>query len=460
MIEYFMAQFKLRPYQRNAVEAGAQAFSDKKNGILVLPTGSGKSLVIANIVKSLEGNTIVLQPSKEILEQNMSKMISYGERNIGVYSASMNVKTIGKITFATIGSIVNKTELFKNFKQIIIDECHLVNSKGGMYEKFIKELNIPTIGLTATPFRLRTRNGFNGERLSESKILTRTRPRIFSKIFHITQIKELYDSGFLAPLEYITDENYNHGEIESNSTKAGFNEGSLKKYNARMNLNDSVIKRIMMSGADHRLIFNQFVDDSTVIEESLKLNRASAFQVSAKTKKKDRENILSAFKEKRIGNILNVGVLTVGFDFPELDEIIISRPTKSCALYYQMIGRGIRIAPNKKYCTLVDLCGNVKRFGKIETFEFVDVNGNEMWKLKSDAGFLTGVDVDTKEDLEHVKEKKVHKNGNEIVTFGKHNGEPVCKIPADYLQWCVDNFESGKWKKLFEKELKRRTSHD
>lgn len=450
--------FILRKYQADAVEVGIETAKSKTRGILVLPTGSGKSLVIANIAKKMEGKTLIFQPSKEILEQNLAKMLSYGERDIGVYSASMDSRTFGKITFATIGSIANKDELFKNFNYILIDECHLVNSKDGMYENFINSLDVPTIGLTATPFRLRSRRDLDGNTVSESKILTRTRPKIFKKIVHITQIKELYDLGFLAPLNYITT-GYDQRDIRSNTTKSGFDEDSLREYNRRAQLNERVVQRLMKSESRYKLVFNQFVDDSTAIQEELKRYSVDSFQVSAKTKKKDREEILERFKSGDISNILNVGVLTVGFDFPELDEIVLSRPTKSVALYYQMIGRGIRVCPGKKGCTLVDFCGNVKRFGRIETFEFVDVNGNQMWKLKSDRGFLTGVDADTNYDLESVKKRtelSTGKNNGVMVTFGKHSGKRVSKLPIAYLLWCVETFKDGQWKTAFQKELERR----
>src|SRR5579859_1925906 len=188
-----------RPYQVEAIDAGVDYFRGKvkQHALEILPTGSGKSVVIANIAAKLSDKTLILQPSKEILEQNFAKFSSYGYR-AGIYSASAGVKYRDTVTFATIGSIINKRHLFDDFKNIIIDECHLVNSKGGMYNEFIKAFEkVKVLGLTATPYRLSS--GMEGSML---KFLTRTSPRIFGKVLYYIQNKVLFDAGHLAPLEY------------------------------------------------------------------------------------------------------------------------------------------------------------------------------------------------------------------------------------------------------------------
>lgn len=124
--------YKLRDYQQKASDTAVAFFNDKKakyNAIMVLPTGSGKSLVIADIANRLQGHTLVFQPSKEILEQNYKKLCSYGVLDCSVYSASFNSKNISRITFATIGSVIRHTDAFQHFNNVIIDECHYVNAK-------------------------------------------------------------------------------------------------------------------------------------------------------------------------------------------------------------------------------------------------------------------------------------------------------------------------------------------
>lgn len=395
----------LRSYQLKAVEAAVES---KKNGVIVMPTGSGKSHVIAGITSVIDKRTIVLQPTKEILEQNHEKLVAAGHFSIGVYSASAGSKTIGDITLATIGSVVKKKHLFDDFGFMIIDECHLVNSKGGMYESFINSLSLPVVGLTATPYRLRSyRHWATGEPTGESRILTRTRPKLFKEIIHITQIKELYDDGYLSPVKYVQDLTYDAKIIKSNTTGAGYDDKALLEYNKRLEVVNKAVKVAHGTKQNHCLIFTKFRSESRQVVSDLNKMGISCVEISAESKKKEREQILVDFKSGRTKCVVNVGVLTTGFDFPSLDCIILARPTKSVSLYYQMVGRGIRVADGKDFCAVYDLCGNVKQFGKIEEFNIYDQNGNGMWRLKSDVGNLTGVSLSTGENLEKFKQSSV-----------------------------------------------------
>ena len=447
----------LRPYQRAAVDAALASLRKKKNGIIVAPTGSGKSLLVASIAKEAGGRTIVLQPTKEILEQNKAKMEAFGCRDIGVYSASCGRKDVGQVTFATIGSVVKRPEVFKDFDRIIVDEAHGVNSKGGMYEKFIKELGLQTIGLTATPYRMRSYNHYSGNRVAESRILTRTRPRIFSDMLHVTQVGELFEQGHLCPLQYQCVDGYDAAEIRSNSTGQDFDESALKQYNEAKGIVDKIVASVRMSQARHLLVFTMFRAESARVLDQLGRYGISCAEVSGETPKRDRERILADFKAGRIRCVVNVAVLTVGFDFPALDCIVIGRPTKSVALFYQIVGRGIRPSPGKDGCRLIDLCDNVRRFGRIETFELFDQNGNGMWRLESNAGFLTGADVTTGENLEtFVKKPKDKADGGTKVTFGKYKDKPLSEVPLDYLEWGVGALDNKMWRGRFAKEIKRR----
>lgn len=449
----------LRPYQSAATQAGLACIKDGHSGILVLPTGSGKSHVIAAIAGGLEGRTIVLQPSKEILEQNYHKLHATGERDIGIYSAACNRKYTGRITLATIGSVIRHKELFAGCGCVIVDEAHLVNSKGGMYEHFITSLGVPALGLTATPYRLRHYNHHEtGEHVAESRILTRTRPRIFERIVHVTQVRELLDAGWLVPCGYEQDGDYQESAVPVNSTGQGYDDGALTRYNEKLHVTEKVAEAVRRTPAKHVLVFCQFRAESERVLANLKGMGIEAATVDAETPKDQRESIIAGFRLGRIRAVVNVGVLTVGFDFPALDCIVLARPTKSVALYYQMIGRGIRPCEGKAACDVIDLCDNVRRFGRIETFELVDQKpGRGLWRLRSDAGPLTGVDITTKTNVESVPlPAAAEANAEMELTFGKHAGTKLKDVNLGYLRWACENFGSGKWRDIFRLEVDRR----
>jgi len=218
------------------------------------------------------------------------------------------------------------------------------------------------------------------------------------------------------------------------------------------------------STAKHILMFTHFREESKeVIQKLAKLN-IECVEISGKTKKKDRERILEDFQNGMLRYVVNVGVLTVGFDFPGLDHIIIGRPMKSLALFYQICGRGVRVFLDKM-CRISDLCDNVKRFGEINSFVIEDVSyGKGLWRLKSNKGYLTGVNLVSGEDLENrqmntAKDKKLAEKGDLLIPFGKHNGIMLKDLDKSYMSWCTENFDKGnKWKGIFKREIKRRLS--
>lgn len=379
-------KFKLRDYQEQAVKAGINYFQGQtnKNAIIILPTGSGKSIVIANIITALKDQTIILQPSKEILEQNYSKYCSYGYQ-ASIYSASAGQKLVSKVTFCTIGSIIKKTHLFKEVKNIIIDECHLVNPNEGMYQQLINTLSeAKVLGLTATPYRLHS--SLYG---SELRFITRTRPRVFHEVLYYVQNKILFDSGYLTKLEYFSPNIIDRSKLVLNNKNTDFTEESVRRLYKSINMPSIIVHYAMrlLKKRKNLLIFCSLIEEAKSVTERIP---GSALLTGA-TKKEERERILSLFKKGEITCVVNVGVLTTGFDYPGLEVVLIARSTLSLALYYQMIGRAMRIAPNKDNAWIVDLGGNIEYFGKIETMKinqtdkgyyYISNNGRSLTNVK------------------------------------------------------------------------------
>jgi DNA repair protein RadD len=424
--------FTLRPYQSAAVSAGVKYLlsPSKRNGVAVLPTGSGKSLVVANIAKQLPGKTIVFQPSKELLEQNVGKYLSYGE-SCEIYSASAGRKKIAPVTFATIGSVVKKPHLFKDFKYCIVDECDLVNpDKTTMYQKFFKELNLKVLGLTATPIRNK-RYGFPAAH-TRPCMLDRMRPRFFSDYVHVTQISEMVENGYFADTRYHVFD-FDNKMLRSNSSGGAYTEQSI---DAAFQKNDTVGKIIdMYRKLDKKGVVKHILIFCESLKHADQVSRATGCPViSGTTPKRERERVLTDFKKGRIKGVVNVGVLTVGFDFPELDCLICARPTMSIRLYYQIIGRGVRPHETKKKCHIFDMVNNFGRFGRVEDFKFEQKDGK--WVLHNGRKILTNRDI---RELEEV-------DPNELkMPFGKYKGVPISKVPVDYLTFCYENHTKGPW---------------
>lgn len=356
--------FVLRDYQALAVERGLrflQRSGSVDGGLIVLPTGAGKSLVIANIARQLDGPCLIFQPTREILEQNANKLLAYGYEP-AVYSASMGVREIGSITLATIGSVKTHTDLFDAFPYVMVDEAHTVNAKGGMYKEFFEALgDIRVLGLTATPFRLST-DAYGGSML---KFLTRTRPRIFGEVVSYAQIADLIAAGYLVKPEYQIVSGFAKDQVKLNSTGADYDETALKRYFNRTGFADRlsrVILRLLEVGRKNVLVFTRFVEDAEALVQSV----PGTAVVSADTAGHRRKAIIDGFRAGEIRAVANVGVLTHGFDYPELDTVVLARPTVSLSLYYQQVGRLLRPHPLKTSAWVVDMVDQVSQFGRVE----------------------------------------------------------------------------------------------
>lgn len=395
-MKVYKPKFTLRPYQQEASDAAVSFFRDEENynALIIAPTGCGKSLIISDIAYRLGGNILILQPSAEILKQNYAKMQSYGVDDIAIYSASCGSKDIARITFATIGSIIRHKEDFVKFRAIIIDEADVCNAKEGMYVDFITHVKRKVLGLTATPYRLSSQQGklvngvfkpcafdkkhpYNPAIVNRSieKMLTGTRPRIFHRIIYQVPIQTLLEQGYLARLHYYSLKTINMNNVRRNSTGLDYDDRSLFTEMQRSCFTEQlagIVRRVMhpKKAEDKRtgvLVFVRY------IEQAVELCRLipGCAMVSGETPKKEREQILTDFKDGRIKVLANVGILVCGFDFPALDTVVFARPTMSLRVWYQSVGRIIRPYEGKKGW-VIDLGGNLERFGRVEDLQLVN----------------------------------------------------------------------------------------
>lgn len=398
----------LRPYQEQAVH-GAKKWLNKykKPGIIVAPTGSGKSLVVAALAKEL-GHTLVFQPNKELLMQNFEKYSLIAD-NATIFSASAKSKELGYVTFATIGSVVNRPkEEFDIFKYLIVDECHLYPSDGVQFYKFIKDHpDIKVIGLTATPFRLKTTS------FGTSLSMLHGHSHIWGGYAHMTQIKEV--SNYWSPIEY-TQEDTNLELLKVNSVGSEYTDDSLEEY--AESIEEKVFRLIDSYEGKKLLVFVPSVEQAARMSGQLK----NASYVCSDTKDKERKDRVDRFKDGDIDVMFNVNIFSVGFDFPLLDGVIDGQPTLSLARYYQRVGRICRAHPDKPLAKYIDVAGNYKKFGKVEDLEF---RPNKVgYHVYSGNTKLTGVPMWEGKAISEA-----------TMPFGKFKGKPLSVVPKTYLEW-------------------------
>ena len=367
-----MASFQLRDYQRDAVSATLKHFrKTNDSAVIVLPTGSGKSLVIAELARLAKRNILVLTHVKELVEQNHQKFESYGS-TAGIYSAGLKQKnTQHQVTFASIQSAARNLQDFaQSYSLIIIDECHRVNiedkdkdeKNSNQYQQIITQLTkvnpeVKLLGLTATPYRLGLgwiyRTHYRGFVRSEDK-------RPFEHCIFELPLRDLIKREFLTPPHLIdaTIEHYDFSSLSPNSR----GEYSLSDTNHYLNKNprvtQGIIEQVIELANDRQgiMIFAATVEHAEEVLSYLP-DSESALIIGA-TNNQERGSLIRDFKEKRIKYLVNVSVLTTGFDAPHVDMIAILRPTQSVSLYQQIIGRGLRLSPGKKDCLVIDYTGN------------------------------------------------------------------------------------------------------
>lgn len=363
---------KLRDYQQRAIDQLYDWFraGNEGNPCLVLPTGAGKSHIIAALCKDAlqswpETRILMLTHVKELIQQNAEKMREHWRNApLGIYSASIGRRDLGEpITFAGIQSVRNKAAQIGHVDLILIDECHLVSHKEeGGYRKLISALkainpSLRVVGLTATPYRL-------GHGLITDK------PAIFDALIEPVTIQELVDGGYLSMLRSkVTAKALSTEGVHKRG--GDFIESELQAAVDTDDNNAAVVAEIIERGKDRKswLIFCSGVDHAQHIADRMNAEGIVTACVTGATPKGERERIIAAFKRGDIRALTNANVLTTGFDHPGIDLIAMLRPTMSAGLYVQMAGRGLRIAPGKVDCLVLDFAGNVATHGPIVAVE-------------------------------------------------------------------------------------------
>lgn len=357
---------KLRPYQQDAIDQTINWLRNNEGNLVVsLATGSGKSVVIGEfcrlaLQKWPRTKILMLVHTRELIAQNHDKLKQiWFDAPVGIYSAGLNQKKIRQITYAGIQSIHNHAEKLGHIDLVLIDECHLVSHKNeGTYRKLIDNLtvinpNMRVVGYSATPFRLG--HGY----IHEGSAL-------FDGMIEPVTIKDLLDKGYLCPLRSkFTD---HHLSTDGVAKRGGeYVERDLQLAVNTDHNNVLAVKEMIRYGEnrDSWIIFCTGIDHAQAISELLNANNIACDVISGKTPKTQRDMMLENFKKGKLRAIASVNVVSIGFDAPNVDMVVMLRPTMSPAMYIQQAGRGMRLSEGKKDCLVLDFAANVSLHGPI-----------------------------------------------------------------------------------------------
>ena len=357
--------YTLRPYQQDAVKNTITHFRQSSlPAVIVLPTGAGKSLVIAELARLAKHKILVLTHVKELVEQNAEKYSSYGLQ-ASIFSAGLKQKSLQhQVTFASVQSLSrNLHELNEFYSLVIIDECHRVSGdETSQYQQILQQLKqynpeLKVLGLTATPYRLgmgwiyhQHYHGFvRGDKSAP-----------FAKCIYELPLRYMIKHNYLTPPNKLDPavENYDFSSLTSDSF-GRFNEKDVNTLlTEQTRATKSIIEHVLSLSEQRQgvMIFAATVMHAKEIISYLP--ECQAALITADTHSHDRDTIITRFKAKQLKYLVNVSVLTTGFDAPHVDVIAILRPTESVSLYQQIVGRGLRLDKGKKDCLVIDYAGN------------------------------------------------------------------------------------------------------
>lgn len=367
---------ELRPYQLEAIDAVYDYLrNNRDNPCVVMPTGSGKGLVIATICRDAvvqwSGRVLILSHVKELLEQTADKLQRIcPEVSFGIYSAGLKRRdTKQDVILAGIQSIYQRACDLEAFDLILVDEAHLLSPDGeGMYRTFLKDAQVinpqvRVIGLTATPYRMK------------SGLICQP-DHFLNSVCYEVGIRELIHNGYLCPL--VTKAGRAKADTSELHVRGGeYVPGEVEDLMDTDELVEAACLEIVEKTSDRQsvLIFSSGIQHGEHVVRILKEQHGiDCGFVSGSTSSGEREELLKRFRREQNGllpleplkYLCNVNVLTTGFDAPNVDCIAILRPTMSPGLLVQIAGRGFRLHPGKENCLILDFGGNVQRHGPID----------------------------------------------------------------------------------------------
>lgn len=359
----------LRNYQQEAHDAAWRHVKTSTETCLIeAATGAGKSHIIAALAETIHGHTgkrvLCLAPSAELVVQNREKFLATGNR-ASMFSASAGGKELRyPVVFGSPLTVKNRISRFQDgYAAVIVDEAHgltptLISIIDAMRER---SPNLRIIGTTATPYRMGS--GYIFRMWPDGRVnddFTTRDPYFMNLVSRITA-PELISMGFLTkPLVGSPGaKKYDTGGMQVNSRGQFDKEDVDRAYHGKGRLTSNIVADVVDQCRNRQgvMFFAATIQHAQEVMESLPAELSAI--VTGTTPKRERDSILARFKNRQIKYLVNVAVLTTGFDAPHVDCIAILRKTESAGLWAQIMGRGLRLDEGKADCLVLDYTTNI-----------------------------------------------------------------------------------------------------
>jgi DNA repair protein RadD len=345
----------LRPRQQEFVDKSVAALKNHGNTLGVAPTGSGKTLILSAVTKKIIGSkkkALILAHRDELTSQNQAKFLKINPGTATSIFDAGQKSFAGQVVFAMVQTLCRASNLkiLPKFDLLVIDETHHATSDS--YIRIIerlKELNPKLLiyGVTATPNR--------GDKKSLNKI--------FSNIADQIKISELIASGHLVPPKtFIIDVGTQETLNQVKKTAGDFDMGAVEKIMNKSPINDAIINHWKVKAGNRKtVIFCSTVSHAISVNKSFNIAGIKSVLIHGNLCNEDRKSILASFENGDAQVIINVAVLTEGWDYQPISCVILLRPSSFKSTMIQMIGRGLRVVdpiihPNikKEDCVILD----------------------------------------------------------------------------------------------------------
>ena len=374
----------LRPYQAKAHAALSDALEAGLNPLVVMPTGTGKSINIAEACRTFarpdnQNNILLLTHSAELVKQDMAKICALCQDvSCGVYCAGIGLKdTTQRIIAGTVQSVYKllsrKPKALGKRQLLIIDEAHMLSDKDdSMYRQVIAALQLlcpsmQVLGFSATPYRMDTGPLVRDDSLFNSTCIDLT-----------SAIPEMIEQGYLSDLVMppvpvkieLTSNCVAAGKLDDKTntyTPAKLIESRVTKLVGNEKLLSQACDAMVESGKDRKawIVFVTGIQNAGIVAQLLNDRGIDALEVNSGQTKIHNDRAIADFRAGRVRCLVSANQLTTGFDVPQVDLIGVLRPTLSTSLHVQMLGRGLRPAPGKANCMVLDFAENLRRLGPV-----------------------------------------------------------------------------------------------